>query len=107
MNYEMGGTILCKTMKKKYLGVTIKASMKVSENAIISVMFSAPPVFEMIMYPRQCREVQIVLQSRISGLNSMTPVPTATQEQFQIKVHILTICSLHIRYMCIIFNDPR
>ena len=31
MNYEMGGTILSKTVKEKDLGVTINASMKVSE----------------------------------------------------------------------------
>ena len=31
MNYEMGGTILSKTVKEKYLGVTMNANMKVSE----------------------------------------------------------------------------
>ena len=31
MNYEMGGTILSKTVKEKNLGVTANASMKVSE----------------------------------------------------------------------------
>ena len=31
MNYEMGGTILCKTVKENDLGVTINANMKVSE----------------------------------------------------------------------------
>ena len=31
MNYEMGGTILSKTVKEKDLGVTMNASMKVSE----------------------------------------------------------------------------
>ena len=31
MNYEMGGTILSKTVKEKDLGVTINANMKVSE----------------------------------------------------------------------------
>ena len=29
MNYEMGGTILSKTVKEKYLGVTMNANMKV------------------------------------------------------------------------------
>ena len=29
-NYEMGGTILSKTMKEKYLGVTMNANTKVS-----------------------------------------------------------------------------
>ena len=37
MNYEMGGTILSKTMKKKDLGVTKNASMKVSINYLIIV----------------------------------------------------------------------
>ena len=36
MNYEMGGTILCKTAKEKYSGVTINANMKVSEHCRIA-----------------------------------------------------------------------
>ena len=36
MNYEMGGTILSKTVKEKYLGITINANMKVSEQCRIS-----------------------------------------------------------------------
>ena len=36
MNYEMGGTILSKTVKEKYLGVTMNASMKVSEQCRIA-----------------------------------------------------------------------
>ena len=35
MKYEMGGTILSKTVKEKYLGVTINANMKVSEQCRI------------------------------------------------------------------------
>ena len=31
VNYEMGGTILSKTVKEKDLGVTMNANMKVSE----------------------------------------------------------------------------
>ena len=31
MNYEMGGTILSKTVKEKDLGVTMNANMKVSD----------------------------------------------------------------------------
>ena len=31
MNYEMGGTILSKPVKEKYLGVTMNANMKVLE----------------------------------------------------------------------------
>ena len=31
MNYEMGGTILSKTVKEKDFGVTMNANMKVSE----------------------------------------------------------------------------
>ena len=34
--YEMGGTILCKTVKENDLGVTINANMKVSEQFIIA-----------------------------------------------------------------------
>ena len=30
VNYEIGGTILCKTVKEKDLGVTINANMNVS-----------------------------------------------------------------------------
>ena len=36
MNYEMGGTILSKTVKEKDLGVTMNANMKVSEQCIIA-----------------------------------------------------------------------
>ena len=36
MNYEMGGTILCKTVKEKDLGVTMNANMKVSEQCRIA-----------------------------------------------------------------------
>ena len=32
MNYEMGGTILSKTVEEKYLGVTMNDNMKVSEH---------------------------------------------------------------------------
>ena len=35
MNYDMGGTILSKTVKEKDLGVTMKANMKVSEQCRI------------------------------------------------------------------------
>ncbi len=35
MNYEMGGTILSKTVKEKDLGVTVNANMKVSEQCRI------------------------------------------------------------------------
>ena len=36
MNYEMGGTILCKTVKETDLGVTINDNMKVSEQCRIA-----------------------------------------------------------------------
>ena len=36
MNYEMGGTILSKTVKEKDLGVTMNAEMKVSEQSRIA-----------------------------------------------------------------------
>ena len=36
MNYEIGGTILRKIMKKKDLGVTMNANMKVSEQCRIA-----------------------------------------------------------------------
>ena len=36
MNYEMGGTILSKTVKETYLGVTMNANMKVSEQCRIA-----------------------------------------------------------------------
>ena len=36
MNYEMGGTILSKTVKEKDLGVSMKTNMKVSDQCIIS-----------------------------------------------------------------------
>ena len=36
MNFEMGGTILSKTVKEKDLGVTMNANMKVSEQCRIA-----------------------------------------------------------------------
>ena len=36
MNYEMGGTILSKTVKEKDLGITMNANMKVSEQCRIA-----------------------------------------------------------------------
>ena len=36
MNYEMGGTILSKTVKEKDLGVTMNANMNVSEQCRIA-----------------------------------------------------------------------
>ena len=36
MNYEMGRTILSKTVKEKYLGVSTNANMKVSEQCRIA-----------------------------------------------------------------------
>ena len=36
LNYEMGGTILNKTVKEKDLGVTLNANMKVSEQCRIA-----------------------------------------------------------------------
>ena len=36
MNYEMGGTIISKTVKEKDLGVTMNANMKVSEQCRIA-----------------------------------------------------------------------
>ena len=39
MNYEMGGTILIKTVKEKYLSATMNANMKVSEQCRIAAYF--------------------------------------------------------------------
>ena len=36
MNYEMGGTILTKTVKEKYLGESMNANMKISEQCRIA-----------------------------------------------------------------------
>ena len=47
MNYEVGGTILSKTVKEKYLGVTMNANMKVSEQSIIET-FTGKQVLGMI-----------------------------------------------------------
>ena len=40
MNYEMGRTVLSKTVKGKYLGVTMSANMKVSEQCRIAASMS-------------------------------------------------------------------
>ena len=36
VNYEMGGTILSKTVMEKYLGVTMNANMKIPEQCRIA-----------------------------------------------------------------------
>ena len=36
MNYELGGTILSKTVKEKYFGVTMNSNMKISEQCRMS-----------------------------------------------------------------------
>ena len=48
MNYEMGGTILSKTVKEKYLGVTMNANMKVSEQCRIAASKGNQVVLGMI-----------------------------------------------------------
>ena len=47
MNYEMGGTILSKTVKEKYLGVSMNANMNVSEQCRIAAS-KGNQVLEMI-----------------------------------------------------------
>ena len=47
MNYEMGGTILCKTLKEKDLGLSMNANMKVSEQCRIAAS-KGNQVLEMI-----------------------------------------------------------
>ena len=42
MNYEMGGNILSKTMKEKYLGVSMNANIKVSEQCRIAASKGRP-----------------------------------------------------------------
>ena len=46
MNYEIGGTILCKNVKEKDFGVTINANMKVSEQCRIAA--KGNPILGMI-----------------------------------------------------------
>ena len=42
VNYGMGGSILCKTVKGKDLGVTINANMKVSDQCRIAASKGNP-----------------------------------------------------------------
>ncbi len=48
VNYEMGGTILSKTVKEKDLGVTMNASMKVSEQCRIAASIKGNQILGMI-----------------------------------------------------------
>ena len=48
MKYEMGGTILSKTVKEKDLGVTMNANMKVSEQCICIAASKGDQVLGMI-----------------------------------------------------------
>ena len=60
INYDMGGTILSKTMKEKYLGVTMNANMKVSEQCRIAAS-KGNQVLEMIRRNITCKENRLVV----------------------------------------------
>ena len=51
MNYEMGGTILSKTVKEKDLGVTMNANLNVSVQCRISASMGKKGSFYIAQYP--------------------------------------------------------
>ena len=60
MNYEIGGPILSKTMKEKYLGVTMNADMKVSEQCRIAAT-KGNQVLGMIRRNIECKENSLIV----------------------------------------------
>ena len=70
MTYEMGGTILSKTVKEKDLGVTMNANMKVSEQCRIAAMlgsfhFHRGPSMYGINYQQSVCMLVVLICSRI------------------------------------------
>ena len=64
MNYEMGGTILSKTVKEKDLGVTMNANMKVSEQCRIAAS-KGNQVIGMIRRNITYKDILILFLSKI------------------------------------------
>ena len=60
MNYEMGGTILSKTLKEKHLGVTMNANMKDSEQCRIAAS-KGNQVLGMIRRNRTYKEKSLIV----------------------------------------------
>ena len=60
MNYEMGGTILSKTVKEKDLGVTMNANMKVSEQCRIAAS-KGNQVLGMIRRNITCKDKSLIV----------------------------------------------
>ena len=60
MNYEMGGTILSKNVKEKYLGVTMNANTKVSEQCIIAAS-KGNQFLGMIRRNITCKEKKLIV----------------------------------------------
>ena len=59
MNYEMGGTILSKTVKEKDLGVTMNANMKVSEQCRIAASKGRARIRSYALHYSTCRTKRI------------------------------------------------
>ena len=60
MKYEMGGTILSKTVTEKYLGVTMNANMKVSEQCRIAAS-KGNQVLGLIRRNITCKEKSLII----------------------------------------------
>ena len=60
MNYEMGGTILSKSVKEKELGVTMNANTKVSEQCRITA-FNGNQVLGMIRRNITYKEKSVII----------------------------------------------
>ena len=60
MNYEMGGTILGKTMKENDSGVTMNANMKLSEQCRIA-MYQGNQVLRMIRRNMAYKEKSLIV----------------------------------------------
>ena len=76
MNYEMGGTILSKTVKEKDLGVTMNANMKVSEQCRIAAS-KGNQVLGMIRRSITYKEKSLIIRTRTRTRSLLlTPIQT-------------------------------
>ena len=89
MNYEMGGTILSKTVKEKDLGVTMNASMKVSEQCRIAAS-RGNQILGMIR--RNIYIYNSVLTCRKNIINSSASAPLNATKIAVKKVSDVDVC---------------
>ena len=95
MNYEMGGTILSKTVKEKDLGVSMNANMKVSEQCRIAAS-KGNQVLGMIR-----RNITYKEKSLIVPLYKAIVRPHLNSSVWNIMLNPHHQCSSYIAVICV------